>query len=296
MPICLNCGRPIEPGNKFCDGCKGYGRDVEVRDLVNLAQASQYKPALRHDRRWLIIGILVLCVMLVFGSFILIASIPSGSGGRADYQASLCRKNMEKLAAAVKMYYTDEQAYPAPGTVGASSQLVEKVYAAPDLRCPSTGRHYILENREGKLVVVCDSGLNESFNEVNVLAVEDAGDPDPSLDFIVVSGATRWSGARGKIKRYAKRVIRAGFAGKPFARFSTGGTVFDEQPNTQASEQLYPLLEEGGLVPLAPPLKVGIEGYQAYGRAKGSLPEAEVARAEDFGRLVAAKLSGKHAR
>lgn len=165
VPICLNCGRAIEPGKEFCDGCKGYGRDVEVRDLVILAQASQYKPALRHDRRWLIIGILVLCVMLVFGSFILIASIPSGSGGKADYQASLCRKNIEKLAASVKKYYTDEQAYPEPGTVDASSHIVEKEYAAPDLRCPSTGRHYILDNREGKLAVVCDSGLEGHYIE-----------------------------------------------------------------------------------------------------------------------------------
>ena len=135
-------------------------------------------------------------------------------------------------------------------------------------------------------------GLKESGQEVQVLAVEEAGKPDPSLDFVVIGGATRWPGARPKIKRYAKKVIKAGFASKPFAAFSTGGTVFDEEPNRQASEQLHELLQGGGLVPLAQPFKAGIEGYQSFGRAKGSLPESEVSRAEDYGRELGAKLSG----
>jgi len=136
-------------------------------------------------------------------------------------------------------------------------------------------------------------GLIEAGHEVQVLAVEEAGKPDPSLDFTVIGGATRWPGARPKIKRYAKKVIKAPFAGKPFATFGTGGTVFDEEPNTQASEQLYELLEEGGLVPLAPPFKAGIEGYKPPGFEKGTLPETEVARAEEFGRELGAKLSGQ---
>jgi menaquinone-dependent protoporphyrinogen IX oxidase len=76
------------------------------------------------------------------------------------------------------------------------------------------------------------SGLTESGHEVQLVAVEEAGKPDPSLDFAVIGVATRWPGARPKIKRYTKRVIKTGFAGKPFATFSTGGTVFDEEPNT----------------------------------------------------------------
>ena len=135
-------------------------------------------------------------------------------------------------------------------------------------------------------------GLIEAGHEVQVLAVEEAGKPDPSLDFTVIGGATRWPGARPKIKRYAKKVIKAPFAGKPFATFGTGGTVFDEEPNTQASEQLYELLEEGGLVPLAPPFKAGMKGYEPPGKERGTLPESEVARAEEFGRELGAKLSG----
>jgi flavodoxin len=136
-------------------------------------------------------------------------------------------------------------------------------------------------------------GLKDSGHEAQVIAVEDAGDPDPSLDFIAIGGATRWPGARGKIKRYAKKTVKSGFSGKPFATFSTGGTVLTDEPNTQASEQLYEILEEGGLVPLAPPFKAGMEGYKPPGITRGSLPAAEVARAEQFGRELGAKLTGK---
>ena len=141
-----------------------------------------------------------------------------------------------------------------------------------------------------KIAQAIAKGLTESGHDVQVTAVEEAGKPDPSLDFTVIGAATRWPGARPKIKRYAKRVIKAGFAGKPFATFSTGGTIFDEEPNTQASELLYKLLEEGCLLPLAPPFKAGIEGYEPPGKERGTLPESEVARAEEFGRELGAKL------
>ena len=135
------------------------------------------------------------------------------------------------------------------------------------------------------------NGLYESGQEVRLVSVAYADKPDPSLDFVVIGGATRWPGATRKIKSYARQVIKSGFAGKPFAAFSTGGTVFDEKPNLQASEQLYDLLEKGGLTPLAPPFIAGMEGYKPPCRQKGTLPETEVARAAEFGRELGAKLS-----
>jgi flavodoxin len=146
-----------------------------------------------------------------------------------------------------------------------------------------------------RIAEVIGQGLTESGHEVQVIAVEDAVRPDPSLDFVVIGAATRWPGAWPKIKRYAKKVTRAGLAGKPFATFSTGGTVGDEQPLTQASEVLYEVLEAGGLVALAPPFRAAIEGYKAPGRGedRGTLPESEVARALEFGRELGGKLSGR---
>lgn len=136
-------------------------------------------------------------------------------------------------------------------------------------------------------------GLRETGHEVRLVAVEEAGKPDPSLDLVVIGAATRWPGAWPKIKRYAKRFTRKGFAGKPFATFSTGGSVNTDEPLTQASEVLYELLEARGLVALAPPFKAAIEGYKPprKGEDRGTLPDGEVTRAREFGRELGRKLS-----
>ena len=99
-------------------------------------------------------------------------------------------------------------------------------------------------------------------------------------------------GADERCRRLSKALAGAGFAGKPFATFSTGGTVFDEQPNTQASEKLYEIMSVGGMGPLAPPFMAGIEGYKPPGIVKGPLPESEVARAKEFGHDLGARLAG----
>ncbi len=136
-------------------------------------------------------------------------------------------------------------------------------------------------------------GLRESGHDVEVVAVEEAGKPDPSLDFVVIGAATRWPGAWPKIKRYARKLKGKDFKGKPFATFSTGGTVNTDEPLTQASEVLYELLEKGGLVALAPPFKAAIEGYNPPGKGedRGTLPESEVERALEFGRALGARLA-----
>ena len=145
-----------------------------------------------------------------------------------------------------------------------------------------------------KIAEAIGQGLSESGHDVQVVAVEEAGRPDTSPDFVVIGAATRWPGAWPKIKRYARKYAKKGFSGKPFATFSTGGTVNTEEPLTQASEVLYGILEAGGLTPLAPPFKAAIEGYEPPGKGKGrgTLPDSEVERAREFGRELGAKLSG----
>ncbi len=142
-----------------------------------------------------------------------------------------------------------------------------------------------------KIAEAIGKGLSESGHDAGVVAIEGAGKPDPSLDFIVIGAATRWPGVWPKIKRYAKKVGKAGFAGKPFAAFNTGGALDEEKPTRQASEVLHEMLEAKGLVPLAPPFKAAIEGYEPPGKQRGSLPDSEVARAEEFGRELGAALS-----
>ncbi len=146
-----------------------------------------------------------------------------------------------------------------------------------------------------KIAEAIAKGLDDSGHEVQVVAVEDAGKPDPSLDFVVIGAATRWPGAWPKIKRYAKKVIKAGPAGKPFATFSTGGSVNTDEQLKQASEVLHEMLEAGGLAALAPPFKAAIEGYKPPGRGEdsGILPDSEVERAQEFGRELGGKLSSR---
>lgn len=146
-----------------------------------------------------------------------------------------------------------------------------------------------------KIAEAIAKGLDDSGHKVQVVAVEDAGKPDPSLDFVVIGAATRWPGAWPKIKRYAKKVIKAGPAGKPFATFSTGGSVNTDEQLKQASEVLHEMLEAGGLAALAPPFKAAIEGYKPPGRGedRGILPDSEVERAQEFGRELGGKLSSR---
>ena len=77
------------------------------------------------------------------------------------------------------------------------------------------------------------------------------------------------------------------------APLSTGGTLFDEKPNTQASELIHDILEQDGLKPLSGPLKIGLEGYKPPPKLeKGALPDSEIERARDFGREIGARLAG----
>ena len=133
-----------------------------------------------------------------------------------------------------------------------------------------------------KIAETIGAGLTESGLDVKVLSVDESAAPDQALDFVVIGAATRWPGARPKIKRCAKKFARA-MAGKPFAAFSTGGTIFDEKPNTQASELIYDILEKDGMKPLAPPLSIGLEGYKPPPKLeKGTLPDTEIDRAVEF--------------
>ncbi len=148
-----------------------------------------------------------------------------------------------------------------------------------------------------KIAEAIGRGLNASGYEVEVVAVENAADPMPSIDFFIIGGWTRGGHALGKIKRYARK-LDGSFAGKPFAAFSTGSEVFNEKRGRQASEELYDLLEEGGLIPLAPPFKGVIEGYRIFARVinhelRGHLAAGEEARAEGFGRELGTRLASR---
>ncbi len=117
-------------------------------------------------------------------------------------------------------------------------------------------------------------GLTESGCEVKLAPVDEQPVADFSLDFLLVGAATRWPGARPKIRKYAKQAAGV-LAGKPFAAFSTGGMVFNEKPNTQAASQIYEVLEGGR----AGPARAGVEGEDVGGRRPPRGPRVPSRRA-----------------
>ncbi len=129
-------------------------------------------------------------------------------------------------------------------------------------------------------------GLESGGLEVELVRVDDAGDLDPGIDLLVIGGPTRIGRAYGPVKRLAKRKLKDGWSGKPFATFSTGASIGTEKESPQAADVLQDLLKENGLEPLTPPLKAGVDDMH------GPLREGEVERAEQYGRELASKLSG----
>ncbi len=127
-------------------------------------------------------------------------------------------------------------------------------------------------------------GLEASGHEVAVKRVKEA-EPDPADDFIVLGGPTRMARAYGPIKKLAKNGFREGWAGKPFATFSTGASVGTEKANQQASEVFDELLKGHGLSEIAPPLMAKVQDMH------GPLDEGELERAEEYGKELGAKLS-----
>jgi len=160
MPVCLNCGRAVEPGTRYCGECGGVEREARVADLVRLAAEGLTSPAPRRsDRRWLVLSMLVLCALLVAGAYVLISAIPPGPGGGAGIQAAACRKKMENLLEAVEAYRIKTGREPAAGVVDGDNPLVTGGHVGEPPGCPATGRPYSVVYVDGQPQISCDSGL-----------------------------------------------------------------------------------------------------------------------------------------
>ncbi len=120
-------------------------------------------------------------------------------------------------------------------------------------------------------------GLEEAGQQVELLRVRSFKQLEPDLDFLVVGGPTRAGRAYGPIKRFAKKLPDE-WAGKPFATFSTGASVYSEKPSRQAAEVLVDILEDKGMKRLSEPLLAGVSDMS------GPLTEGELDRAAEFGR------------
>lgn len=120
-------------------------------------------------------------------------------------------------------------------------------------------------------------GLEETGHQVDLMRVGSFKELPPDLDFIVVGGPTRIGRAYGPIKRLARKLPDR-WAGKPYATFSTGASVYTDKPSRQAAEILGGMLDARGMKKLLPPFLAGVSDMS------GPLAEGELDRASEFGR------------
>ena len=158
MPVCLKCGKEIEPGEEYCEECGAAGGE-RVDRLLALAELNSYRPHRNRRQRWLTFSMLGLAAILVATALGLLISIPTGPEFRRKAQASICRSNMRLVQKAVDRFYEADGKYPAAGRVDSGHPLITDQYLDSPLRCPTTGRYYLLENESPVPSVRCDSNL-----------------------------------------------------------------------------------------------------------------------------------------
>lgn len=158
MPVCLKCGKEIEPGSNFCENCGVLG-EQEVRELLS-GQQSEYRVLRQHNTVWFII-IAVLLFSIVAGlGYGLLSMIPNSKKIKAEAQANICHRDLQKLQDAVDKYYEDSKQNPPPGRVSPQSVLVTDLYINSAPTCPTTGHYYVIKRTaSGPYTVYCDSGL-----------------------------------------------------------------------------------------------------------------------------------------
>lgn len=120
-------------------------------------------------------------------------------------------------------------------------------------------------------------GLSDSGHEVELASIEQEVSPPEDLDFVVIGSPTRGGKASRPARRFIRRNIGKGFAGKRFAAFGTGFVSARDEEQPQSADQIYMALSAEGLKPLANPFKAGVEGL------KGPLAQGELIRAVKYG-------------
>lgn len=165
MPVCLKCGKEIEEGEKYCEDCRGVGQE-QVESLVNLVASGKYRGGRPSGRKWLVISLLALCLILVGIAMAFIFSLPSGPGTEGNLQSAACRNNLEEIDRAIQRYYQENGEYPPTGPVDEKHPLVFDLYLDEAPRCPATDHLYLIKAKDFRVVVECDSGLeNHSLDQ-----------------------------------------------------------------------------------------------------------------------------------
>jgi len=160
MPVCLKCGKEIDPGSNFCEDCADLGPE-EVQRLMDLGRTSKYKPQRSRSVLWLTIVIVVLFLIAIGVAWALLSMIPNNARLRAQVRANVCHHNLDNIQIAIDKYYKNSHQNPTAGRLSARNPLVIDGYLSGVPHCPSTGHEYVIEKKpnEETYTVKCDSGL-----------------------------------------------------------------------------------------------------------------------------------------
>jgi hypothetical protein len=159
MPVCLKCGKEIDPGKNFCDECRTLG-PAEVRDLMDMGRTNKYRPRRRRGVMWLAIFSLILFLIALAVAWALLTMIPTSSRVQARVQANVCHGNLERIQKAIDGYYKNSHQWPPTGKLTNRNPLIIDGYLGGVPHCPTTEHAYIIEQKKNGtgVTVVCDSG------------------------------------------------------------------------------------------------------------------------------------------
>lgn len=163
MPICLKCGKAIEPGKKYCDDCGELGKE-QVQAMFKVVEGSPYKKRRQSDRRWLYTIALIVILLMVAVAVALYTMMPSGDEFTEKAQAAVCRANLSRIQTEIASYLEVEGEYPPTGRLDSGHDLVVDRYLEEPLKCPATDRYYVLVEKGSKVVVICDSKKEKHQN------------------------------------------------------------------------------------------------------------------------------------
>ncbi|MCG2795552.1 MAG: hypothetical protein L6427_06775 [Actinomycetia bacterium] len=157
MPVCLKCGKSIDPDRHYCEECGLVGK-AQVERMFQVVEGSPYKKKRTASYRWIVAVMLGFTASLAVVAYAIFSMMPSGPEFVNKAQAGICRGNLSRIEVEVERYYEVEGEYPPAGRIDENHPLVVDRYLDEPSICPATDHYYVLEKDGPVFVVTCDSG------------------------------------------------------------------------------------------------------------------------------------------
>ncbi len=157
MPICLKCGKAIEPGKDYCWDCGLVGK-AQVERMFSLVEGNSYVNKRTSGVRLVAVFMVGIMATLTIIFYAVYTMIPSGPEFASKAQAGICRSNMRRIVLEIERYHHVENEYPPTGRIDEDHPLVVDRYFDESPKGPTTDHYYVLVKSGSGVVVTCDSG------------------------------------------------------------------------------------------------------------------------------------------